>query len=700
MNKIVKTSKIRLFITFSILFPLSTFTSVLAFKTASHVKVKLVSEYDSIQPGAIIWVGIHEKMEPEWHTYWKNPGESGAPTQIKWNLPKGFEPGPIVWPAPHKIEVPPVVSYGYEDEVLLMVPIKTPSHLKAGQKIRLAATVEWLECKDVCIPGTTEVQLQLPVIEKPPAINSIWADKFLKAREQLPTPIKDWKIRVEDRQDTYVIQIDPPANFNDILKTIYFYPEELRVINYSAPQILKRSSQTYSLKIEKAESSTGTASQLLGLLSLQSVQGQAIHLQISPVVENAQQSHSSWAWLVAIFFAFLGGLILNLMPCVLPVVSIKVLGFIKQSGGSRREALKQSLIFMLGVLVAFWVLAGFILVLRSSGNQLGWGFQLQSPVFIGALVSLFFLMGLNLFGLYEVGSSFVQLNDATKNHKGALKSFLSGILATIVAAPCTAPFMGSAMGYALSQPAPVTYLVFSFLGFGMALPYVLLSQSPTFLKYIPKPGPWMEIFKQIMGFMMMACVVWLLWVFGHQRDTDAVALALLGLTFQALGVWLWGRIQMGLIGNKRIGILLATIFFILGTVILFNSTRRETKSTSPNISENGWEEFSEIKIRDFQAQGRPVFIDFTAAWCLTCQVNEKVALNNAEVRKLFKEKNVALLKGDWTNKNNEITKVLTSYERSGVPFYLLYSSDPSVPPQILPEILTPDIVIKYLKTLS
>ncbi|GAC1433415.1 MAG: hypothetical protein NVSMB58_17320 [Terriglobales bacterium] len=401
-------------------------------------------------------------------------------------------------------------------------------------------------------------------------------------------------------------------------------------------------------------------------------------------------------------FAFLGGVILNLMPCVFPVLSLKALGLMN-AGGERREFRRHGALYGLGVLVCFWILLGLLLVLRKGGQQIGWGFQLQSPAFIAVLAALLFLMGLSLAGLFEIGMSWMGLGSSLASRSGYSGSFFTGMLATVVATPCTAPFMGTAIGFALGHSAVVAFAAFTALAIGLALPYVLLSWFPQWAHFLPKPGAWMETFKQVMAFPMFAAVIWLVWVFGKQVGVDAVARLLIGLLFIGLGAWLLGRIR-----HTAIAGVFAIILFALGLWLPITSARGEdvvkaansaaTSSTTAS-RELQWGVFSPERVEQYRSQGHPVFVDFTAAWCLACQVNERAVFGSSEVRKMIRSKGVVLLKADWTSQDPVITKTLASFGRSGVPFYLLYGKDPSAPPAQLPEVVTPGIFLDALNRL-
>jgi len=421
-----------------------------------------------------------------------------------------------------------------------------------------------------------------------------------------------------------------------------------------------------------------------------------------PVTQKQKNTTDNESLFFILIFAFIGGMILNLMPCVLPVLSLKIMGIVQQAGEDPKEKLKHGILFTIGVLVSFWALAGLLLILRAGGEQLGWGFQLQSPGFVIILVVLLFMFALSMFGLFEIGASLTAVGQNTQNKSAYMGSFMSGILATVVATPCTAPFMGSALGYAISQPPIISLLVFTFLGLGMAAPYLVLTNSPKLLKFVPKPGAWMETMKQVMGFLLVATVLWLLWVLSLQTGAEGLIIVLASLVITSIGGWIYGR--WGNISKRKrtrvISQFLFVIILVFGTA--FSLYNVETKSENADgVHKQGsisWQKFSPELVSQLRKENKPVLIDFTAAWCLSCQVNEKVAFGDAEVQRVLKEKNVETLKADWTNNDEVITKALAEFGRNSVPLYVLYL--PGKEAELLPEIITPGIVLQALEKIK
>lgn len=579
----------------------------------SHVEAELVSEVKSIQPGQSFFVALRLKMEEGWHTYYKDPGDSGLPTKIQWTFPEGFQAGEILWPRPEKIEIPPIVDYGYHNEVFLLTQIKAPKNLPVGKEAILNAKASWLACKDICIPGEANLTLQLPVENEFPQFTE-WKPQFDKTLKQI------------------------------VYENLY---------TQSPPPKIDMPKKTF------------------------------------------------WSYL---FFAFLGGLILNLMPCVFPVLSIKILSFVRQAGEDKRLMRSHGLIFAFGVIVSFWILASILIGLRSTGMALGWGFQLQSPRFVAFIILVLFALSLSLFSVFEIGSSLMSLGYRKQGTKWS-DSFFSGVLATIVATPCTAPFMGVALAFALTQPPLISLMVFTALGIGLATPYVVLSSSPALLRWIPKPGEWMESFRQAMAFPLLAAVAWLVWVIGWQTGNNGVILMLIALILTAMAAWIYGRwtlphrsAKVRMIASMISLTLFAFILGLAWNIGNINSPQR----TNEKISFFGitWEPFSPEKIKQWRAQGKPIFIDFTAAWCATCQVNKALVFRSGEVKRKFDELGVIPVEADWTNRDPVITRALESYGRTGVPLYVLYTGDPSAPPVILPEVINANIVLNALDKIS
>lgn len=621
---------------FLLLFSIVFFSGPLFAETNSayeaHTQVELIADTDRIQPGTEFRAGVLFRMDPEWHVYWKNPGDSGMAPVFKWVLPEGISVGEVQLPTPKKIDLPPLSSYGYEGEVLLAMPFQVSSEFNPNAPVLLKVKVEWLACKVECIPGQAELELAVPF--------PVRADIFEKTKVRYPTQDNAFEIHAERFDQNIELTFFPQAG--PVLEQASFFPENAELVAHADVQSFTVLSQGYRLNVPLAVTQPKILERLRGVL----VSGERAWEIDIPFETNSAPIETPLRFSGAVLFAFLGGLILNLMPCVLPVLSLKVLSFVNESRQSHASALKQGLIFTAGVLISFWVLAGALMLLKSGGQQIGWGFQLQSPWFVAGLAVIFLILAFNLFGFFEIGLSLTGAGQTLSAKKGWAGTFASGILAVVVATPCTAPFMGTALGYALTQPAWVAWAVFTALGSGLACPYVLLCANPAWLRFIPKPGPWMVTLKKVLGVFLLLTALWLGWIFAVQT-----------------GILKWA-----------------------------------TKTQPDSEHQLNWEPYSEARLAELLADGKPVFVDFTAAWCLTCQVNERLALDRKETAALFKDRKVTALKADWTSRDETITRALAAYGRNSIPFYLLYPGQ-GEPPVILPEILTPQIIREALEKL-
>ena len=681
--------------------------NVFAQQNENLVDAKLISEVKTIQPGNSFWIGLNLKMQDEWHTYWKNAGDAGMASYINWNLPEGFTASEIHWPYPQKIYMSGLANYGYEGETTLLIKITPPQNYDKDS-VTLKAHAEWLVCKVECLPGNADLEITLPISNNPPVINDENLEKIADAKFNIPIESQEWKIEAVKNNDDVIIKVNPTNNYNYELTDLYFYPNKNGIYQNAADQKFEFKNGSYFLTVLLENFRTEEPSELNGILvASNGWRGENSEKALktnTKFIENFDvSSESNLSIIAAVFFAFLGGLILNLMPCVLPVLSIKIMGFVNHKDQSRKKSFSNGLWFTIGVLISFWVLVALLLILREGGEALGWGFQLQSPIFIFLISIFLFLFALNLFGVFEFGSSLTAIENKIDTQKGKFSNFLSGVTAAIVATPCTAPFMGTALGFALTQSALVNFLIFTSLGFGMAFPYLLLSIFPKWMKVIPKPGEWMIKLKQFMGFLLVATVIWLVWVFGLQKGNDAVIVLLISLLISALAAWVYGNWGMIYIKPAKRYSAQAISVLLIAVSIYFGITNSSDAAAQNNIINNSsyidWQKYDKQKVDSLLINGKPVFIDFTAAWCLSCQVNERVALNNKEVADKFKELGITTFKGDWTNKDEEITKALASYGRNSVPLYILDDGE-NAEPKKLPEILTKSIVLDALNTIN
>ena len=666
-----------------------------------HVDAELIAATDAIVPGQPLTVGLRLKHENEWHTYWQVPGDSGLPTQIQWQLPAGFNAGPIAWPHPKRLPVGPLMNFGYEGETLLLTTVQVPADLPVGTPVTLNAKASWLECKDVCIPGDAQVKLTLPV--KPQAAASSSAALFKAAQARIPGSALAASASIDGNRIRVVLS--PPAG--KTLDKFEFFPLEEGRIEAAAPQLLKNEGGQSAIYLTAAKPIAPDFKTLKGVVVANG--GPAYASGWTNIVQaplsagavgaaagstSAAGAGSSMSLLAALGTAVLGGLILNLMPCVFPVLSLKLIGLAQHRTHSGPMA-AHGVAFAVGVVLSFVLLAALLIGLQQAGSALGWGFQLQTPWVVAALTVLFFGIGLNLLGVFEftmaTGVANLKAADALAHKSDWRGSFGTGVLAVIVASPCTAPFMGAALGYAITQPAVIALSVFAALGVGMAAPYVLLTLFPSLLAKLPRPGRWMELFKQFMAFPMFATCVWLLWVLAQQVDAGGVALALGVLVAVGFTLWALGLSQRGARVFRWVavvgGMLTALTFAPIATS---EALAPGTRSTA----DAGWTEYSPEKLTQLRSEGKAVFVDFTAAWCVTCQVNKRVALRADNVKARFVADNVVLMRADWTNRDEKITQALAQFGRNGVPLYVLY--DRKGEAAVLPELLTEGIVLAAL----
>src|SRR5450631_677785 len=671
-----------------------------------HVEADLVADKAGAQPGKPVLVGLRLRMEPQWHTYWRNPGDSGLPTKIQWILPEGWKAGEIQWPFPQPLPVGPLMNYGYEDEVVLLAELTPPASAPAGNA-SIKARADWLVCKDICVPEKGELDFVLPVASTQAAADPRFVGSVERALGMLPVDPAGWKYDAALQGKSLVVRMTPPEGASVPAKATFF-PEREGLIEPAAPQRITRDGRALRIEMKLADPPIAGMTSLKGVAVAESgwtgsngrkAINVAAPLGASLGAAAASTSSSAGAsdsLLAAIAFAFLGGILLNLMPCVFPVLGIKVLGFVEHAHGDARAMRTQGAVFFAGVVVSFLALAGIMLGLRAGGSQLGWGFQLQSPGVVALLAALFFVLALNLSGVFEWGA-FAQSVGARLSARGRYAdAFLSGALATVVATPCTAPFMGAAVGFTLTQDAALSLAIFATLGAGMALPVVLLSLFPALLKRLPRPGAWMETFKQVLAFPLYATVAWLAWVLGAQVGNDAVFALLAGLVMVAMGAWVYGR-SLHAEGVWRPT--LAAILVAAGLVVAWPGGAMDASASAAAATDDlQWQAWSPEKVRALTAAGRPVFVDFTAAWCVTCQVNKRVALHNASVIGAFAAHDVATLKADWTRQDPRITATLAALGRNAVPVYALYLPGEDAP-RLLPEVLTPALVLVEIEKL-
>jgi len=672
-----------------------------------HAKVTLVSETVSVTPGQKLRLALREEIQPGWHTYWVNPGDSGLPTAIDWSLPPGFAASPIAWPTPQRIPYGPLVSYGYEHEVMLPVTVDIPAGLEAGSSVALTGHASWLVCADVCVPEESDVKLVLPVAPGPAAPDPRWTTAFAELQERLPTA-NPFPTVITANADSIQIRIE--TGDAGKLRDIMFFPADEGVVDNDTPPRASTGRDGIEVALARSGPKTKPVTSLHGVLAFRDTStgeaGVRRSIEISAPVSPGAASATSPARIAglglveALLLALAGGIVLNLMPCVLPVLSIKALSLIKHAQGARREVRLQGLAYGAGVLVSFGLVGGTLIAFRAAGAEIGWGFQLQSPIFLTIMIYVLFAVGLSLSGVFSFGDGLAGLGSGLAARKGYSGSFFTGALATLVATPCTAPFMAAAIGFAITQPWYVSLAVFEAIGAGLALPYLVLSFSPGARRLLPKPGAWMNGFKQLLAFPVYGTAVWLAFVLASEAGSIGIAAALSGLVLIAFAAWLYEAVRLGTGRARVLGLAASAIAVIAALALAKIPGENGGSAVVPETASTGgagWQPFSGARLAALRAEGRPVFIDFTADWCITCKVNERVALNDPAVKQAFDAAGVATLRGDWTLRDGEITRVLEANGRGGVPLYLYYPASKDAAPVVLPQILTADAVVKTVR---
>lgn len=702
------------------------------------IKASLISEEDTFKAGRPFWMIINLKMDDQWHVYWKNPGDSGMPLSVEWDLPAGFKADDLEWPYPTRMNNDTFVGFGYDHDVHLLTRITPPEHLEQSGNFPIKATIKYLVCSEsACLPGEDHVVLEMPSSTELPQINKGAKPLFEQTRARLPQTT--WNLKAQRLNDLIELGLESPLHSAGKLVNAAFFPEIGQSIDYHIDVVVsdvESPTGSYSVALKEKDSLSRT-NLLKGVLVLTTSHGgktatealevnvpifdrlgdgeqllvandlinRQVNLSLAGTVEEDHGFEGGFA--MALVLAFIGGMLLNLMPCVLPVMSFKILSFVKMAGQSRRLTLQHGLSFSAGVMASFWTLAGALLILQAYGHAVGWGFQLQEPIFVAVLSSILLIFSLSMFGVFEmgvkVGSYAGQLqHQAAKEGLGS--SFFSGVLATMIATPCTGPFLGTAVGFAMTLPYYLSLLIFSSLGAGMAFPYLVLSAYPQFLRFLPKPGHWMDTFKQMMGFLMLASVLWLVWVFAAQTSSMAIMILLGAFFLMSVACWIYGRWGTPLHSklSRSISLGLASLLLLVSFYALTYATNDKVSGvqTKDHVasSENGWEDFSPQRVAELKAKGIPVFIDFTAKWCLICQANHMI-LTASDVHAKFNDLGVVRMKADWTKKDSVITEELKKFGRNSVPLYVLYNGEDDKP-AILPQVLTPGVVIDHLQAIE
>lgn len=687
------------------------------------VTAQLIAENDGIKPGGELWVAIRQEITPGWHTYWSNPGDTGLASAIKWELPQNYQSSVIYFPTPARHPMAGMMNFGYEDSVMLLTKITAPQDAVVGTTAKITAHASWLVCKEVCIPEKGTYTLDIKITNSP--ASSPWESAFTAARKKLPTThTANQKAQIVD--DVLVVDLNPLPIAADILpEEAFFFPHDGLLIEHASTQEMQLNGRGLRLVIPRNKVRTTPIEVVSGDIWIRSSRGeesfafhatveqppQPVAASVTPaqndqvVTDGSQPAkaaapESNMNVFQAVLFAFLGGLLLNLMPCVFPVLSLKALGLVQKSHSETRHHVIGGGIAYLGGVIASFTLLGIVLIaLKQVGGHVGWGLQLQSPVFVSAVAMLLFFIGFVLIGGINIGASLMGVGQSLTQKSGYAGSFFTGALAVIVATPCTAPFMGGAIFFALTQHWIVTLLVLWALGIGLALPYVLLTLFPhLLLNYLPKPGVWMENFKQFLAFPMWGAAIWLVWVLSQQNGPTGVLYILFGMLFLAFGFWLWQTMQnrQKTVGHYIKGAL-AIFSVILAIMTVVKQPAVVGMDARLNKADVQYEIFDAAKLQEYRDAGKPVFVNMTAAWCITCLANEKAALGTETVQAEFQKRGIVYMKGDWTNYDEAITEYLKEFGRSGVPIYVFYPAGKVGDPVVLPQLLTPSIVLDHIQ---
>jgi thiol:disulfide interchange protein DsbD len=700
---------------------------------AAHTQVRLILSADTARPGDIVLAGVDLKMEPGWHTYWKNPGAAGYATKIEWQLPPGVTAGEIQWPLPEKLPPVEVTTYGYSGDVVLLVPLTLAADLKPGT-LDLKAKVSWLECKEACLPGSGEVEAALNIGDQTKAsadsgLLQSWKNKVPLSAEGLHWFVRaGWEKSANDDTRPLIIEGSFTGDVGGWLPNKFdFFPDANDSFEIqAATENVSNTKGLFCFRKTVKKFSGDWPNVISGVLVLESGNDNRNGIEVKlPIADKVPAGETSSAqalpdsstgatpvlpsqplWRM-LLYAFIGGLILNIMPCVLPVIALKILGFVGESRSDPRHVRKLGLVYALGVLVSFLALAAIVIGVKAAGHRAGWGMQFGSPIFVVCLTTLVMLVALNLYGVFEInlGGRALDAAGGLALKHGAAGAFFNGVLATVLATPCTAPFLSIALGFAFAQKAPVILLMFLAVGVGLASPYLVLSWNPAWLKFLPKPGAWMEKFKIAMGFPMLATAVWL---FNLAADSYGKSVLWLGifLVLVAFAAWIFGEFVQR--GRTRKGIALVVVLILLiggYAFALENQLNWRATITAPDATDSlkespggiDWQRWIPDAVAKARSEGRPTIVDFTADWCLTCQVNKKTSIEISSVRAKLKEINAVALLGDYTHFPENISAELNRFNRAGVPLVLVYPKDATAPPIVLPEILTPGIVLDALE---
>ena len=659
----------------------------------AHLHVQLVFPQTQLARAADTQAGLYFKLEPGWHVYWQNAGDSGEPPRIQWTMPAGVTATALQFPAPTRLPLGPLMDFGYENEVLFPFNVDVARSAKAGPAV-LHAKVDWLVCRDVCIPGKADLEQNVTLASGAAAgpVSPDGQALIAQSERKLPVPLPSADKAIFQATATgFRIEVETGKRETQA----EFFPTDQDIVNNPAPQTVTPTAKGLVLEIKKDASLTAAPAQLKGVLELAGGRNYEIAALPGTIAAAAAEPAGAGSLARIAGLAFLGGLLLNLMPCVFPVLFLKGLSLVQSGREERRKLRGHGLVYTAGILISFWLLVAALLGLRAAGSTLGWGFQFQSPVFLTLMAGLLFFLGLSLAGQFEIGLTLTSAGGSLAAKQGYAGSFFTGVLAVVVATPCTAPFMGAAIGYALAQPAAITFAVFTALALGLAAPYLALTLQPAWTRVLPRPGAWMEILRQAVSVPVFATVIWLAWVLAQAYGAAALAALLSAFLLLAIAGWFLGRWPAKRWATAIAVLIWAGVVGISYYVPALASATAATGAASATATASAWQPWSADAVQQSLAAGDPVFVDFTASWCLSCQVNERVALSQPEVVRSFAAHKVVLLKADWTRQDPAITKTLADLGRSGVPVYAFYIPGQNSP-QLLPQVLTPGIVTEAL----
>ena len=675
-----------------------------------HLTVELVTAGPAIPMGGTQTVGFVFTLEDKWHIYWKNAGFAGFPPSVQWTLPSGMTAGDLQFAAPSRLPFQGAVDYGYEDNATYPVVLTAAGKLKPSKTgtVHVAAKVKWLVCREVCVPGSADLGLDLKLAPAGTVVDSpgLSVGPIGAALKHIPKPMRSgFAAHAVANGDALALTfttgtretdgdfypLDESLFADNVDESTQTLPDGVRIFSTLLPNVTVPKTIHGVVELNDDEAYEITADVAPGTAADARPPADASR----PAGAQAGGSTERLTVLSALLLALLGGVVLNLMPCVFPVLFLKALSLVQSQGEERSRMRTHGLMYTLGIVVSFWAIVAVLLVLRGGGNKFGWGFQLQSPGFVACLAMLLFFFALSLVGVFEFGLSLTSTGDALTRKHGVAGSFFTGVLATVVATPCVGPFMGVAIGFALSQPPLVTFAVFTALGVGLALPYLVLSYFPALIRWLPRPGAWMELLKQITALPLFATVIWLVYIYGRLYSTGQAgqgvyqaAMLLCGLLVLAVGAWTLGRWPAA-----RTATVAAVLLVVagIGTPFLLRPGKAEAAAAAV------WQPYSSATLDSARASGKAVFVDYTAAWCLSCQVNEKLVLNTEDVQAKLRKGGFVLLRADWTQYDPAITAALTAVGRSGVPTYVIYPGKAAATPDVLPELLTNDAVLSAIE---